>query len=51
MPSAAQRLWDQLGVGGAVENRRVPGDAAWGLLEPGTVTTKGESLFPRVESE
>jgi methionyl-tRNA synthetase len=51
MPSAAQRLWDQLGVGGAVENRRVPDDAAWGMLEPGTATTKGESLFPRVEAE
>jgi methionyl-tRNA synthetase len=51
MPSAAQRLWDQLGVGGAVENRRVPVDAAWGMLEPGTATTKGESLFPRVEAE
>ena len=50
MPAAAQRLWDQLGIGGYVENRRVPGDVAWGLLERGTKTTKGESLFPRVET-
>jgi len=51
MPGAAQRLWDQLGVGGAVEARRVPVDVAWGGLKPGTVTSKGEALFPRVEDD
>ena len=51
MPSAAQRLWDQLGIGGDVENRRVPADLAWGGLAPGTRTIKGESLFPRLETE
>jgi hypothetical protein len=34
-----------------VENRRVPDDVVWGMLEPGTATTKGEALFPRVEAE
>jgi methionyl-tRNA synthetase len=51
MPSAAQRLWDQLGVGGSVSDRRLPVDAVWGGLEPGTVTHKGEVLFPRLDSE
>ncbi|TMK19900.1 MAG: methionine--tRNA ligase, partial [Actinobacteria bacterium] len=51
MPGAAQRLWDQLGLGGAVENRRIPTDVAWGGLKPGTVTGKGEALFPRVEAD
>jgi methionyl-tRNA synthetase len=51
MPNAAQRLWDQLGLGGLVVDRRVPDDVSWGALEPGTLTTKGESLFPRVEAE
>ena len=51
MPSAAQRLWDQLGIGGDVENRRVPADLAWGGLAPGTRTIKGESLFPRLETD
>jgi len=50
MPSAAQRLWDQLGIGGPVAGHRLPDAARWGLLAPGTVTTKGESLFPRLES-
>jgi methionyl-tRNA synthetase len=49
MPSAAQRLWDQLGVGGSVSDRRLPIDANWGGLEPGTITHKGESLFPRLD--
>ena len=51
MSSAAQRLWEQLGIGGDVENRRVPADLAWGGLTPGTRTIKGESLFPRLETE
>jgi len=51
MPSAAQRLWDQLGVGGLVADRRLPADAAWGGLEPGVVTHKGAALFPRLETE
>ncbi len=51
MPSAAQRLWDQLGIGGSVSDRRLPIDARWGRLEPGTVTHKGEALFPRLEPE
>jgi methionyl-tRNA synthetase len=50
MPSAAQRLWEQLGVGGDVADRRVPGDIAWGGLVPGTKTVKGESLFPRLDA-
>jgi methionyl-tRNA synthetase len=50
MPSAAQRLWDQLGIGGSVADQQLPDAARWGLLAPGTATTKGESLFPRLES-
>ncbi|MBI3649387.1 MAG: methionine--tRNA ligase [Actinobacteria bacterium] len=51
MPGAAQRLWDQLGIGGKVSDQRLPGAAEWGLLAPGTRTTKGESLFPRAEAD
>jgi methionyl-tRNA synthetase len=49
MPSAAARLWEQLGIGGAVADQRLPDAAVWGGLEPGTTTSKGDSLFPRVE--
>jgi methionyl-tRNA synthetase len=51
MPAAAGRLWDQLGIGGDVADRRLPADATWGGFVPGTKTTKGEALFPRLESE
>ncbi|HTG47445.1 MAG TPA: methionine--tRNA ligase [Actinomycetota bacterium] len=51
MPSAAQRLWGQLGIGGEVADRRVPADLAWGGLAPGTRTVKGEGLFPRLDTD
>jgi methionyl-tRNA synthetase len=51
MPDAAQRLWTQLGIEGTVDDQRVPTDAGWGRLKPGTKTTKGESLFPRLDAD
>jgi len=51
MPSAAERLWGQLGLPGAPGEQRVPEAVAWGGLAPGTRTTKGEPLFPRVDPE
>jgi methionyl-tRNA synthetase len=49
MPSAAARLWEQLGVPEPLADQRLPEAASWGLIEPGTKTNKGESLFPRLE--
>jgi methionyl-tRNA synthetase len=49
MPAAAERLWSQLGTEGSLEAEHVPGSITWGGLQPGTVTRKGESLFPRLE--
>jgi methionyl-tRNA synthetase len=49
MPSAAQRLWVQLGQSGAVADQRVPASIAWGGLRPEVRTTKGEALFPRID--
>jgi methionyl-tRNA synthetase len=50
MPGAAERLWEQLGVGEPLGHQHVPDAVAWGLLAPGTSTTKGGALFPRLES-
>lgn len=50
MPAAAERLWGQLGIGDPLGNQRLPEAAEWGRLQPGTRTTKGESLFPRLDS-
>jgi methionyl-tRNA synthetase len=51
MPTAAERLWTQLGQTDPLANQHLPRAGAWGGLAPGTKTTKGESLFPRVEAD
>jgi methionyl-tRNA synthetase len=50
MPGAASRLWAQLGIAEPLDAQRLPAAARWGALDPGTKTTKGESLFPRLEA-
>jgi methionyl-tRNA synthetase len=50
MPGAAARLWEQLGMAEPLSAQRLPEGARWGLLAPGTATTKGEALFPRLDS-
>ncbi|MGH2709754.1 MAG: methionine--tRNA ligase [Actinomycetota bacterium] len=49
MPGAAVALWVQLGIDEGLESQRLPKAAAWGGLAPGTIVTKGEGLFPRLE--
>jgi methionyl-tRNA synthetase len=49
MPEAAARLWDQLGIPDPLEAQHLPEAGRWGLLKPGTKTSRGEALFPRVE--
>ncbi len=52
MPGAAARLWSQLGLDELLPlaEQRFPEAAAWGLLPAGTLTNKGDALFPRLES-
>jgi methionyl-tRNA synthetase len=50
MPGAAARLWSQLGIAEPLEAQLVPKAATWGLIEPGTVIHRGQSLFPRLAS-
>jgi methionyl-tRNA synthetase len=50
MPSAAGRLWEQLGLGEPIEAQRLPEAASWGGLQPGTRVRRGEALFPRLEA-
>jgi len=50
MPSAAARLWSRLGIEAALADERLPGAIEWGGLRPGTRTTKGDALFPRLDS-
>jgi methionyl-tRNA synthetase len=52
MPTAAARLWSQLGLDetAPLGEQRLPGATAWGGLVPGTPTAKGSSLFPRLDA-
>ena len=50
MPGAAARLWEQLGVRAPLSDQRLPETAAWGGLRPGARTTRGDALFPRLDS-
>jgi methionyl-tRNA synthetase len=49
MPGAAARLWAQLGMTAPIAAIRLPDAGAWGGLEVGTVTERGEALFPRLD--
>ncbi len=49
MPSAAERLWEQLGISDPLTSQRLPDAARWGGLAAGTKTSKGDSLFPRLD--
>jgi methionyl-tRNA synthetase len=53
MPSAADRLWTQLALDTTdpLDQKRLPQATEWGQLPVGTKTHKGDSLFPRLESE
>jgi methionyl-tRNA synthetase len=50
MPSAAGRMWEQLGIEETLDAQRLDHAATWGRMTPGTRTTKGASLFPRVDT-
>ncbi|HEY3024483.1 MAG TPA: class I tRNA ligase family protein, partial [Actinomycetota bacterium] len=50
MPGATDRLWKQLGISEPLAIQRIPQAAEWGGLAPGTRTSKGEPLFPRLDS-
>jgi len=50
LPETAAEILARLGIPDALQTARLPHDAGqWGILEPGTTTTKGASLFPRIE--
>jgi methionyl-tRNA synthetase len=50
LPRAAAELWRRLGLPGRPDDERLPDAAGWGRLPAGLTVTRGEPLFPRVES-
>ena len=54
MPISTKKLWDYLGAEptlGAIENQKISSVSKWGQLNPGTKISKGEILFPRLETD
>ncbi|WP_462424327.1 methionine--tRNA ligase [Fusobacterium ulcerans] len=51
MPTAAQKIWDQLGVQKPVRNAKVAEVEGWDLLPAGHVLGNAEPIFPRLDLE
>ncbi len=49
LPSAAERLWKQLGEHGRVEDEVIDSRLHFRQIEPGTVVGKPEPIFPRLD--
>jgi methionyl-tRNA synthetase len=50
IPEATQKMWEQLGQQGKLENARID-PLEWGELKPGTRIGKIEAVFPRVDKK
>ncbi len=51
MPQTAEKMLERLGVASQALEVRFDRDAQWGTLPEGIPVSKGESLFPRVETK
>jgi methionyl-tRNA synthetase len=51
MPDSTAKLWEGLGIEGALAEQNLREAGAWGVLQPGTATTKLAPLFPRIDEE
>src|ERR1700677_3530679 len=50
LPDATQKIWEQLGPAGKIENVSI-NDLQWGGLKPGTRIGKPEGVFPRADKK
>ncbi len=48
LPETGGRIWEQLGIKESIEQMSFSA-TEFGLLQPGTLTQKGEPIFPRLE--
>ncbi len=51
MPSTAEKIWEQLNLGGDISKVNILTDSRWGKLKPGVTIRKGPALFPRIEKK
>lgn len=50
MPCTAEKMLERLGIAKKAADLRLSEDARWGTLQEGIPVSKGEALFPRVET-
>src|SRR5208337_3646157 len=50
MPATSGKMLERLGIVKRTAELRLAEDARWGTLEEGALVSKGEALFPRVET-
>jgi methionyl-tRNA synthetase len=50
IPDATEKIWEQLGQAGKLEDVRI-NELQWGGLEPGTRIGKAEGVFPRADKK
>lgn len=50
IPRTGSGIWQQLGIADPINNFS-SNDVTWGGLKPGTVTQKGDPIFPRIDLE
>jgi methionyl-tRNA synthetase len=48
MPSAADKMWEQLNIDKELSTVTLHDEVQWGGLRPGTKVNKGPALFPRI---
>ncbi len=51
MPRTPERIWEQLGIGNNDQLKSWASLTEWGAIQPGTVVSRGEDLFPRLNMQ
>jgi len=51
MPESAEKIMEQLGLGTAVEKQGLESIQQWCWLKPGTQTSQGPQIFPRIDDK
>jgi methionyl-tRNA synthetase len=50
MPRTGEGIWKRLGYTDSIHDHRLPEEGDWGLYPAGQTITKGDALFPRIET-
>ena len=51
MPESAEKVWERLGSPDSLDSKQLSDAKEWGLIKPGQIVEKGESLFPRFDDK